>query len=140
MKFLWFLVALCLAGFSAPSPASAQKDRLVVLGAWEGESKCMVPDSPCHDEHVIYEIHRAKDSKHDLSIAAYKIVGGERQFMGTLVCRFDAGRAELACSGNTRKHDEWIFQVTGNTMSGRLLIDPNRLLYRKVSLNRIARH
>ena len=24
-----------------------------VLGSWEGESKCVVPDSPCHDEQVL---------------------------------------------------------------------------------------
>src|SRR5262249_17617784 len=101
MRFAsWFLAALCVPGFFAPSSASAQKDRLDVLGEGEGESKCMVPDSPCRDEHVIYEITRAKDAKNDLLAAGYKLVNGERQFMGTLVCHLDAGRATLTCSAN----------------------------------------
>src|SRR5215470_18608771 len=108
MRFPWLLVALCVPGISAPSPVSAQKDALDVLGEWEGESKCTVPDSPCHDEHVIYQITRAKDANDRLSIAAYKVVNGERQFMGALGCRLDAGRATLTCSGNTAKHDEWV--------------------------------
>src|SRR5437879_13856087 len=40
----------------AAAQSSSSRNHSDSLGAWEGESKCTVPDSPCHDEHVIYEI------------------------------------------------------------------------------------
>ena len=39
-----------------------------VLGSWEGDSKCTMPDSPCHDEHVLYQITEdKKDAFHMIS-------------------------------------------------------------------------
>jgi len=40
----------------AAAQSGSSRDNAEILGAWEGESKCTLPDSPCHDEHVIYEI------------------------------------------------------------------------------------
>ena len=107
-----------------------------VLGAWEGESVCTIRDSPCHDEHVVYDIasdpHGPADRK--LEIDAFKIVNNEKQFMGTLHCKYAA--PTLSCTGNTGHDDLWTFTVEGSTMTGELRIDKERKLYRKIRVSR----
>lgn len=55
------------------------------------DSICTVRDSPCHDEHVIYEIARDATAENnpgrpgprlEWKMDAYKIVNGEKQFTG----------------------------------------------------------
>ncbi len=122
------LVSLAFAHHGAAAPDHPVK------GTWEGESKCTVPDSPCHDEHVIYEI--ADDTKVAglLNVDAYKIVKGEKQFMGALACTWSTPR--LRCSGNPHRQDEWLFVVAGDRMTGTLTLDGGKLLYRRVSVTR----
>ncbi len=74
-----FRCALAPAQFKPPDPAAE------ILGTSEGESKCTVPSSPCRDEHVVYEIAVEKAAASRLKLDGYKIVNGERQFMGTLL-------------------------------------------------------
>jgi hypothetical protein len=57
--------------------ASGARDLAEVAGTWEGESSCQVANSPCHDEHVIYEIAEEKEGK--AKIEGYKIVNGEKR-------------------------------------------------------------
>src|SRR5882672_10386152 len=61
-----------------------------VLGSWEGDSKCTVPDSPCHDEHLLYQIAQDKKDPFQLNLDAYKIVEGAPDFVGTLTCHFES--------------------------------------------------
>ena len=113
-----------------------QKEDSAELGTWEGESKCMVAGSPCHDEHVIYEIAR-DDKTQALKTDAYKIVNGEKQFMGTLSCNYNAEKKNLSCSGgNPRMKSDWEYLITGDTIAGTLVIGEERTLYRKISLKR----
>ncbi len=125
------LVLYSSAWSLAPAPAGGS----AVLGTWEGESKCTVPDSPCHDEHVIYQIMAAKDSPDKVRVDAYKVVDRREIFMGTLdfVCR--AGMP-LSCTCDTPRQDRWEFQVSGDSMTGTLTIDNGKTLYRKITLRK----
>src|SRR2546429_5200722 len=60
--------ALFLPVAFAAAQSSSSRNHSDILGAWEGESKCTVPDSPCHDEHVIYEIAADKTVPSGLKI------------------------------------------------------------------------
>jgi hypothetical protein len=133
---LGLLVCLpCAFSFGA-----AEKIPVPVLGDWKSESKCTIPDSPCRDEHVVYQITAGKQPAGDLALAAYKIVNGQREFMGTLRCRYNAREAALFCTGNTAKQDEWNFQIAGNRMTGTLTIGKEKLLYRRINLTRKVPH
>jgi hypothetical protein len=121
-----------LAALLAPSPQAS--DRQSVIGTWEGESKCTVADSPCHDEHVIYRFAADKSDPKSLKADAAKVVNGSEEFMGTLDCQQQD--AELLCSGHTPKKDEWKFQISGEVMSGTLTIGTEKTLYRRVSVRR----
>lgn len=125
---LLFLGAL--SGFALddePSPA---------IGTWEGESVCTVANSPCHDEHVIYEVAPDTNVPGKLNLNAYKVVNGEKQFMGTLNCGWQKSDNVLSCTDKGRYVDDWEFDVTATEMKGTLHIGKERQLYRKVSVKK----
>jgi hypothetical protein len=120
--------ALLAVLFTTP----ASDDVHTVLGNWEGESKCTVPNSPCRDEHVVYEFKSDANAK--LTVDAYKIVNSEKQFMGTLTCKLPENH-ELSCTftGNNRPN-EWIFTFDDKKMTGTLYIDKERTVFRRINV------
>lgn len=137
MKALLTIIALgAMIGGCAQSSYGEQKEDYAVVGTWEGDAKCMVAGSPCHDEHVIYEI--ARDEKAGgLKTDAYKVVNGEKQLMGTLSCKYNAEKKNLSCSGgNPQLKADWEYLVSGDTIEGTLVIGDEHKLYRKMSLKR----
>ena len=122
------LLTIVLFALFVPSNPSAS-----FIGTWEGESKCTVPDSPCHDEHVVYEI-KSKGDAGETTIDAFKIVKGEKQFMGTIDC---APRKDQTVScrfnGNSRPN-EWVFIQNGTTVDGTLYLDKERTVFRKIHI------
>ncbi len=130
-------LVLGMLASAAAVEASDSSDAGPVLGNWEGESTCTIPDSPCHNEHVVYEIKAEKAPA--LAVDAYKIVGGEKQFMGTLACRYLASEQTLRCVGR-RPDDIWTIMINGDSMTGTLTVGPDKKLYRKVKVDRVAKH
>jgi hypothetical protein len=116
------------------SLASTASDK-AVIGSWEGESKCMIPSSPCHDEHVLIQISEDKKDPFQLNADAYKIIEGSPEFMGTLTCHYESKVGALSCTSSNREKDDWEFHVTGDTMAGRLVVD-GKTLYRRITLHR----
>lgn len=129
------LLALLLLLLVPRSWAQSSKEMAKVLGAWEGDSKCAVPNSPCHDEQVLYQISLDRKDPDHLSLDGYKIVNGAPEFMGTLACDYHAKQSSLSCTGNTSQHDDWEFHIFGDSMAGRLTIDGGKL-YRVIRLHR----
>lgn len=107
-----------------------------VLGSWEGDSKCTVPDSPCHDEHVLFQITQDKKDPFLLDLDAYKLIEGNPEFIGTMACSYDSKAGALSCTTSTKDKDDWEFHVMGDAMAGRLMLDGGKTLYRRVTLRR----
>jgi len=107
-----------------------------VIGSWEGESKCTVPDSPCPDENALYRITADKKNPAQLNIDGYKIVGGSPQFMGALSCQYHADQGKLNCTSNTGRQDDWEFHVSGDSMTGTLPLGADRTLYRRITVRK----
>ena len=107
-----------------------------VIGSWEGESKCMVPDSPCHDEHVLFQITEDKKDPFQLNLDTYKVVDGAPDFMGTLTCHYESKAGALSCTSSNKDNDDWEFHVMGDSMAGRLLMDAGKTVYRRITLHR----
>ena len=72
MRNTLFLVVILSCLLRPAWPQSVK----TVLGSWEGESKCTVPNSPCHDEQVLYQIAQDKRDPWQLSVDGYKIIDG----------------------------------------------------------------
>lgn len=118
-----------------------------IAGTWEGESICTIRDSPCRDEHVVYEISRNATPQNasadaraalDWKMKAYKIVNGEKQSMGTLYCSFGEKKNNLSCLTKTRTEVDWEYFLDGDKLSGTLQIGQEKTLFRKVTAKRIS--
>lgn len=120
-----FLFTICSA-----EQSNSSRNLSEILGTWEGESKCTVPNSPCHDEHVIFEITLDKNSTGALKSDGYKVVNGERQFMGTLRCDYDAAKKALSCTSRGKEFDDWEYTLSGDTLKG--------TLYRRVTVKKVS--
>jgi hypothetical protein len=96
-----------------------------------------VANSPCHDEHVIYEIVKVKEG--EAKIDGYKVVNGEKQFMGTLLCGYRSAEHELTCAPKEGRPSDWRFEIQDETMRGTLVLPENKTPYRKISLKRIRK-
>jgi len=127
------LAIFLLASATAWSLPGSDK---AVIGSWEGESKCAVPDSPCHDEQVLYQISADKKDPWQLNLDGYKIVDGSPEFMGTLTCHYQAKVGALSCTSSSKEKDDWEFHLMGDAMSGRLLTNDGKTLYRRITLRR----
>jgi hypothetical protein len=120
----------------APAHGCLAQDVSPIVGTWEGESLCTIRDSPCHDEHVIYKFKTASGK---LSVDAFKLVSGEQQFMGTLDCDYRDPEKLLTCSAHTAKHDLWEFHLNSDDLTGTLVVDPGKTLYRKIHVKRLPK-
>lgn len=124
---MMLMLAMTLLLLAPQAPANS-----TVAGTWEGSSLCTVPNSPCHDEHVVYHIKAVGyNDPTKFSVDANKIVNGAEDSMGTLQCTFTAEKNELYCD----TAGDWRFTVTQDSMVGTLTLK-NGALYRKVSLRR----
>lgn len=136
---IFMIRAVTIVLFLGLTVSFVQASNKPVLGSWEGDSKCTVPGSPCHDEHVLYQIAVDKKDPFQLNLDGYKVVEGAPEFMGTLACRFESKTAALSCTSSTKDKDDWEFRVVGDTMSGRLMIDQGKTLYRRITLRRVPK-
>ena len=80
-----------------------------MAGTWEGTSLCQIKPSPCHDEHVIYRIKTT--GQRSYSIDAYKVVGGQEQYMGPLDMLLDRPATNLPARTRDRSGvvHPWLF-------------------------------
>jgi hypothetical protein len=127
------LLLVCVLGLAVRASDKA------VLGSWEGDSKCTVRDSPCHDEHVLYQIAEDKKDPYQLNLDGYKVIEGTPDFMGTLACHYESKTGALSCTSSNKDNDDWEFHLMGDAMAGRLLIDHGKTLYRRITLHRVPK-
>lgn len=102
-----------------------------VAGTWRGESVCMVKNSPCHDEQVVYHATEP-DAAGKFKIQADKIVNGKPEDMGTLDCTFDSKASKITCP---IARGVFEFTIEGSKMTGTLKL-PDGTLFRKISLTK----
>jgi hypothetical protein len=92
------------------------------VGVWRGTSLCLVRESPCHDEIVVYRI-TAGGAADSFAIDARKIVNGQEEEMGILDCRFTDANAELRC---IIPRAIWSFTVRRDSLVGELRLRDGR--------------
>jgi hypothetical protein len=135
MRNILFLVVILSCLLPPAWPQSVK----TVLGAWEGESKCTVPNSPCHDEHVLYQVAQDRRDPWQLNVDGYKIIDGAPEFMGTLTCQYQSKSGALSCTSSSKEKDDWEFRVFGDAMSGKLTIDDGKTTYRRITLHKVQK-
>ena len=131
---LAILIGLCVS-----ATAFAAAPRAAFLGTWKGTSTCVKgPEFPsCHDEVVVYEVKESARGGDAVTLDGFKIVDGEKQFMGDLEFTWDAGQEAWVCELTTpRVHALWTFFVRGDELAGTLVDLPSKHLIRNVAAKR----
>jgi len=136
MRKIIFRIMLLGVAFASHSFSQVKPEWKDVIGTWVGESTCVVPESPCHDEQALYRIKPDKDDPDKITLEGFKVVDKKAQFMGNLSCKYAPDDKVLTCAGNTPKRDVWIFQVAEGTMDGTLTVGKEKTLYRKITLKK----
>ena len=119
MRILVTCIALASAfARTAIAQSSAAK---TPVGTWRGTSVCLVRQSACTNEIVVYRITpmMAADS---VAIDGRKIVGGEEQEMGVLGCQLVVQSGQLTC---TIPRGVWHFSVRNDSLIGELRLPDN---------------
>lgn len=104
------------------------------IGAWRGESKCMVTPSACRDEDSLYRIAAVADADTKLTLTADKIVDGKEVDMGASECSFSPDTHVLNCplpNGSVVR-----FELKGDSLNGTMTL-ANGTVWRKIALRRI---
>ena len=135
MRDTLFLVVVFCCALRPAWPQSVK----TVIGSWEGDSKCSVPNSPCQDEHVLYQIAQDKKDPWQLNVDGYKVIDGAPEFIGTLTCQYQPKSGGLSCTSSSKEKDDWEFHVFGDAMSGKLIIDDGKTLYRRITLRKVQK-
>jgi hypothetical protein len=107
-----------------------------VAGTWEGTSLCQIKPSPCHDEHIVYQIKSVGPRAY--RIEAYKVVAGHKQYMGPIDMTLDASGQLLSGSNRDRAGVDhpWLFTVRGTHMSGKALTAPGGQIFRLIEIDK----
>ena len=97
----------------------------------------VLSDSPCRDEHVIYEIAAEESAAGGFKMDGYKVVSGRRVSMGTLHCEYEAAKKALSCTKCGKDSDDWEYRFSGDLLQGTLTIN-GKALYRKVTARKVT--
>ena len=74
-----------------------------------------------------------------MRLLADKVIDAKRVPMGTLEFHYTEADRSLKCEFTSgRTHGIWAFTVSGETMTGTLVILPDRILARRVSVHRAS--
>ena len=108
-----------------------------LAGDWTGESICVGNNPSCHDEQVVYHISVDQSDATKVKIAADKIVNGKPEWMGDIELKYDAAKQTLTGElQNARYRGVWEFTVKGNIIEGGLSILPERVIGRKIRVQK----
>jgi hypothetical protein len=132
-------VACVVAAVSAqPSHDDVIADVTKVLGTWAGDSICVGDRPACKNEHVVYRFVAVDGRPGFVRQLADKVIDGKRVPMGALEFEYNDADGTLTSEftrGQT--HGVWAYKVSGDTMTGTLVILPDKTLGRRVTVRRV---
>ena len=138
--FALIAAACCCLTFDASLAAGGpyQDSALgFIVGTWTGTSTCVGNRPACKNETVVYRFVPVDGHPEQVRLYADKILDGKRVPMGALVLEVDQQSRRLRgefTRGQT--HGEWSYAVQGDTLTGQLVILPDRAVGRDVKAHR----
>jgi len=132
-------LVLVLSIVTFPQEQSGERAALSVLGTWTGTSTCVGNHPACKNEEVVYRFLEIANRPRVVNLLADKIIAGKRVPMGALEFTVAEDGKTLTCEftrGHT--HGIWEYTVSGDQMTGTLVILPEKELGRRVSVHRVA--
>jgi hypothetical protein len=129
----WEIVLAVLIALGTVSVARSQTDDEAsrFAGTWRGVSVCVATDTACHDETVVYRVHKLPTPGH-VMVSADKIVSDKAINMGTLGFHYDQHSKSWLCQ---YPQGLWQLTVAGANVNG-TLAEPNGTLFRRITLRK----
>jgi hypothetical protein len=142
-RFGWcaaaFAICCSLASQAATTSDAPSSPLDFVVGTWTGTSTCVGNRPACKNETIVYRFVPVEGHPTQVTLYADKIIDAKRLAMGALVLDVDAQHGTLRGTFTRRQtHGEWSFAVTGKTMTGNLVILPERSVGRDVKARRAS--
>ena len=121
-----------LAFDQQPEPAAR------FLGTWTGSSICVGNRPACKNEVVVYRFRPVDKQPLKINLLADKIIDGKRVPMYRLEFQLSADGETATCEF-TRGHTNgiWEYRLSGDAMTGTLVILPDKSLGRRVNVRRV---
>ena len=137
-------IRLCLLGacFVVITPTYrvfGQTSPSAFAGTWTGTSTCVGNRPACKNETVVYRFVPIVGHPKQLRQLADKIIEGKRVPMGALEFELNERTGVLESEfkrGHT--HGIWSYSVTGDSLTGTLIILPERSIGRDVKVRRVT--
>ena len=132
------LLGACFALLAPASCVHAQTSLNAFVGTWTGTSTCVGNRPACKNEIAVYRFIPIAVHPKQLRQLADKIIDGKRVPMGALVFELNDSTGVLACEfkwGQT--HGVWSYAAAGDTITGKLLLLPERSIVRDVKVRRV---
>jgi hypothetical protein len=135
-----YVLGACLVVMASPPAHQAlgQGSPSAFVGTWTGTSTCVGNRPACKNETVVYRFLPLDDRPQQVRLLADKIIDGKRVPMGALVFDYDEGKGELRSEFRVgQTHGVWSYSVAGDSMTGTLVILPERSVGRDVKVHRV---
>src|SRR5262245_26590256 len=134
------LLGVYLAATALPAPKRVlwQSKQSAISGTWTGTSTCVGNRPACKNETVVYRFVPVEGHPGQARLLADKIIDGKRVPMGALIFEYDERAGKLTCEftrGNT--HGIWSYSIAGESMTGSLVLLPERSVGRDVKVHRV---
>ena len=130
---LFVALVVQFAAVSVSVRAAAAEEALT--GDWAGVSLCVANHDPCRDEKALYHL-TGPNERNLVKIVASKIVAGREIVMGPPSdFQYDPEKKTLVLEN---QYGLFRFTVSGDKLEGTLTV-PSGVLYRKISLKRVAK-
>jgi len=135
------LFGVCLAAATAlpaSKPVIWQSKQSAISGTWTGTSTCVGNRPACKNETVVYRFVPVDRHPEQVRLLADKIIDGKRVPMYALVFEYEEQTGKLTCEftrGNT--HGIWSYSIAGESMTGALVVLPERSVARDVKAHRV---
>ena len=134
IRFPILSVAVLLARIAGAQSPAQHPAATTPVGIWRGTSVCLVRQSACKDEFVVYRITKT-NAADSVMLDAGKIVRGEEQDMGALACQIASPAGSLTC---VIPQGTWHFRVRADSLVGELRL-PDNTKFRDVRASRALR-
>ena len=131
--------AALLLFLARPAPSrAAEADVQKIVGTWRGSSTCVDRKAApaCKDEVALYEIAAVPDAIDRVAVKGYKVVDGERQFMGDLAFTLGRDGVWVCDFESPRMKSRWTLTVDGTKMTGTSTLLPSNALVRRMQLEK----
>lgn len=132
------LLGVCCAVFAPAPRVLGQTSPNAFAGTWTGTSTCVEKRPACKNETVVYRFVPIAGHPKQLRLLADKIIDGKRVPMGALEFELNERTGVLESEfkrGHT--HGIWSYSVAGDSLTGKLIILPERSAARDVKVRRV---